>query len=65
MFFTPKKYSKLSIVGTIFLIQFYAYPQMIYLVLPNTQANPQQNQKSHFCQRTMKNSPYNLVVLHL
>jgi hypothetical protein len=33
------------------ILKFIANPQMAHLVLPDTQANPSQNQKSHFCQR--------------
>ena len=30
------------------ILKFYASPQMAHLVLPDTQADPSQNQKSHF-----------------
>ena len=30
------------------ILKFYANPQMAHLVLPDTQADPSQNQKSHF-----------------
>jgi hypothetical protein len=30
------------------ILKFYANPQMAHLVLPNAQADPSQNQKSHF-----------------
>jgi len=33
-----------------------ADPQMAHLVLPDTQADPSQNQKSHFCHRTDEHS---------
>jgi hypothetical protein len=33
------------------ILKFYASPQMAHLVLPDTQANASQNQKSRFYQR--------------
>jgi hypothetical protein len=45
-----------------FLVQFFAAPHLAHLVLPNTQADPSQNQKSHFCQRTVTTMTINPYI---